>query len=170
LDGACGSSQPDESLFRDEREEPHSSPISEMEPLVSDSRDAGRTFYGPADGRRLFARSLIKLQNEDVGFDRNNVLLLGVDARLAGYKDKELPALDQQLLERLGSLPQVSSVSMATYSPMSGTRRNSSINVPATHQARMNPWTSKTFWLVLNTPRRSACHCCADARSSSAIQ
>jgi len=80
-------------------------------------------------GAGLFARSLVKLQNEDVGFDRNNVLLLGVDARLAGYKANELPALDQQLLERLGSLPQVSSVSMATYSPMSGTRRNSSINV-----------------------------------------
>jgi predicted permease len=80
-------------------------------------------------GAGLFARSLIKLQSEDVGFDRNNVLLLGVDARLAGYKPNELPALDQQLLERLGSLPQVTSVSMATYSPMSGTRRSSSIQI-----------------------------------------
>jgi predicted permease len=80
-------------------------------------------------GAGLFVRSLIKLQNQNVGFDRNNVLLVSVDARLAGYKAKELPALDQQLLERLGSLPQVTSVSMATYSPMSGTRRTSSINI-----------------------------------------
>ena len=81
-------------------------------------------------GAGLFARSLVKLQNEDVGFDRNNVLLLGIDARLAGYKPTELAGLYQQLIERLSSLPQVRNVSMATYAPMSGTRRSSSIEVP----------------------------------------
>ena len=81
-------------------------------------------------GAGLFARSLIKLQNEDVGFDRENVLLLGIDSRLAGYKPTELGPLYQQLIERLSSLPQVQNVSMATYAPMSGTRRSSSIQVP----------------------------------------
>jgi predicted permease len=81
-------------------------------------------------GAGLFARSLIKLQNEDVGFDRNNVLLLGIDARLAGYKPTELASLYQQLIERLSSVPQVQNVSMATYAPMSGTRRSSSIRIP----------------------------------------
>src|SRR5688572_29852748 len=32
----------------------------------------------------LFARSLVKLQSEDVGFDRGNLLLVGIDSRLAG--------------------------------------------------------------------------------------
>ncbi|HEY0726841.1 MAG TPA: FtsX-like permease family protein, partial [Pyrinomonadaceae bacterium] len=36
----------------------------------------------------------------------------------------------QQVLERIGSLPNVRAVSMATYSPMSGTQRSSSIRVP----------------------------------------
>ena len=81
-------------------------------------------------GAGLFARSLLKLQNQDVGFDPNNVMLLGIDPRLAGYKPAELGSLYQQLLNRVGSLPQVRSVSMATYSPMSGTRRSSSIQVP----------------------------------------
>ena len=81
-------------------------------------------------GAGLFARSLVKLQSEDVGFDRNNVLLLGIDARLAGYKPTELASLYQQLIERLSSLPQVRNVSMATYAPMSGTNRSSSIKVP----------------------------------------
>ena len=81
-------------------------------------------------GAGLFARSLLKLQNQDVGFDPNNVMLLGIDPRLAGYKPAELASLYQQLLTRVGSLPQVRSVSMATYSPMSGTRRSSSIQVP----------------------------------------
>jgi predicted permease len=80
-------------------------------------------------GAGLFARSLLKLQHEDVGFDRENVLLVGIDPRLAGYKPAELNNLYQQLLDRLGSLGGVRSVSMATYSPMSGSGRSSSIEV-----------------------------------------
>ena len=80
-------------------------------------------------GAGLFGRSLIKLQEENVGFDRNNVLLVGIDPRLAGYKPAGLAPLYQQLSERLSSLPQVSNVSMATYAPMSGSRRTSSIKL-----------------------------------------
>lgn len=80
-------------------------------------------------GAGLFARSLVKLQNEDVGFDRTNTLLLEIDPRLAGYKPAELPALYQQILDRLGTVPQVKSVSVASYAPMSGTSRTSSIQV-----------------------------------------
>ena len=80
-------------------------------------------------GAGLFGRSLIKLQSEDVGFDRNNVLLVGIDSRLAGYKTTELAALYSQIIERLGSLPTVRSVSMATYAPMSGSSRSSSIKI-----------------------------------------
>ena len=80
-------------------------------------------------GAGLFGRSLIKLQEEKVGFDRSNVLLVGIDSRLAGYKPAELPALYQQVMERLSTLPQVRSVSMATYAPMSGSRRSSTIKV-----------------------------------------
>ena len=81
-------------------------------------------------GAGLFARSLLNLQSENVGFDRTNMLLVGIDPRLAGYKPAELPALYQQILDRLGNLPNVRSVSMATYSPMSGSHRASSIKVP----------------------------------------
>jgi predicted permease len=80
-------------------------------------------------GAGLFARSLLKLQNEDVGFDRNNVLLVGIDSRLAGYKPTELAGLYQQVIERLSSLPTVRNVSMATYAPMSGSMRSSSVNI-----------------------------------------
>ena len=80
-------------------------------------------------GGGLFARSLMKLQDEDLGFDRNNVLLLGIDPRLANYKPTELATLYQQILDRLSTLPQVRNVSLATYAPLSGTRRSSSIKV-----------------------------------------
>ncbi len=81
-------------------------------------------------GAGLFARSLLKLQNEDVGFDRTNMLLVGIDPRLAGYKPAELPGLYQQIVERVGTLPNVQSVTLATYSPFSGSQRSSSIVVP----------------------------------------
>ena len=80
-------------------------------------------------GAGLFGRSLLKLQEEQVGFDRNNVLLVGIDPRLAGYKPVELAPLYQQLIERLGTVPQVHSVSMATYAPMGGSKRTSSIKL-----------------------------------------
>jgi predicted permease len=80
-------------------------------------------------GAGLFARSMLKLQNENLGFDRSNVLLVGIDPRLAGYKPNQLPTLYQQIYDRLNSLPNVRSASMATYSPLSGTQRSSSIIV-----------------------------------------
>jgi predicted permease len=78
-------------------------------------------------GAGLFARSLAKLQSEDVGFDRANLLLVGIDPRLAGYKPAELASLYQQVLERVSTVANVQSVSMATYSPLSGSQRSSSI-------------------------------------------
>ena len=80
-------------------------------------------------GAGLFARSLVKLQNEDLGFERSNLMLLGIDPRLAGYKPTDLTALYQQVIDRLGSVPQVRSVSLATYAPLSGTIRSSSVKV-----------------------------------------
>jgi predicted permease len=80
-------------------------------------------------GGGLFARSLMKLQSEDLGFDHNNVLVLGIDSRLAGYKPTELATLYRQIVERLSSLPQVRNVSIASYSPLSGTRRSSTVKV-----------------------------------------
>ena len=81
-------------------------------------------------GAGLFARSLVKLQSEDIGFERNNLMLVGIDPRLAGYKVSELPTLYQQVIERLSSLPQVRNVSLATYAPMSGSGRSSSVSIP----------------------------------------
>jgi predicted permease len=80
-------------------------------------------------GAGLFARSLIKLQQEDLGFNRDNVLLANVDTRLAGYKPNELSAVYRQLYDRLSALPNVQSVTMASYSPLQGTGTDSTITV-----------------------------------------
>jgi predicted permease len=77
----------------------------------------------------LFARSLIKLQQENLGFDRENVLLATTDMRLAGYKPADLSAVYRQVYDRLSALPSVRSVSIASYSPMSGTTTTSTVTV-----------------------------------------
>ena len=80
-------------------------------------------------GAGLFARSLMKLQEEDVGFNRDNVLLIGIDPRLGGYKPTELSALYRQVLDRLKEVPGVQSATIATFSPISGTGRTSTVTV-----------------------------------------
>ena len=101
-------------------------------------------------GAGLFGRSLVKLQNEDVGFDRDNLVLLGIDPRLAGYKPAELTALYQQLLDRVSTVPQVRSVSLATYAPLTGTFRSSSIQVPSYTQ---QPGEDMTVEDILTGPK-----------------
>ena len=80
-------------------------------------------------GAGLFGRSLLKLQSEDVGFDRNNMLLVGIDPRLAEYKPVNLAPLYQQIIERVQTVPNVQSVTLATYAPFSGQQRTSGARI-----------------------------------------
>jgi predicted permease len=68
----------------------------------------------------LFVRTLGKLESQDLGFNRDNVLLVNFDPRLAGYKQEQLPALYSQMLDRAGSIPGVRSATLAYYSPLGG--------------------------------------------------
>ncbi len=80
-------------------------------------------------GAGLFARSLMKLQEAEVGFNRDNVLLIGVDSRLGGYKPAQLTALYRQIIERTKELPGVQSATIATFAPISGNGRSSDVTV-----------------------------------------
>lgn len=80
-------------------------------------------------GAGLFARSLMKLQREEVGFNRDNLLLAQVDPRLAGYKPAELGTLYRNLADRLNSVPGVQRATLVSYTPMSGTSTSSNVTV-----------------------------------------
>ena len=80
-------------------------------------------------GAGLFARSLMNLQQQDLGFNRDNILLASVEARLAGYKPDQLSPLYRQIYDRLSALPNVQSATVSSYSPLSGTRRRSTVTV-----------------------------------------
>jgi len=73
-------------------------------------------------GASLLARSLMNLQSEPYGFDQDRVLLARYNPRLAGYKANTVPELHRRMYERLASLPDVRSATLASYSPFSGNR------------------------------------------------
>lgn len=80
-------------------------------------------------GAGLLTRSLVRLQGQDVGFNHDGVLLVRIMPRLAGYDTASLAPLYRQLIDRVSEVPGVSSVTLATYSPMSGNSRISDVTV-----------------------------------------
>jgi predicted permease len=68
-------------------------------------------------GAGLFLRSLVNLNNVDMGFNKENVLRLEIDSSSAGYKGGEPRevALDQQIEERVNALPNVKSASFSAF-------------------------------------------------------
>ena len=80
-------------------------------------------------GAGLLTHSLLNLENQDLGFRRDNLLLMRTDARLAGYQPAGLLALYEQIQERLNALPGVLSAAIARYSPVSGTSSSSNFSI-----------------------------------------
>jgi predicted permease len=77
-------------------------------------------------GAALLTHSLLMLESQDLGFQRENMLLVRTDPRAAGYQPAQLNALYRQIYDRLSALPGVVSATMMSYSPLSG--RSSSGN------------------------------------------
>jgi predicted permease len=80
-------------------------------------------------GAGLFARSLINVQAQPLGFDAEHVLLVRTNPRLAGYQPAAVAATYRLLYERLAALPGVRSVTMARYSPLGGGRSTNGAQV-----------------------------------------
>jgi predicted permease len=68
-------------------------------------------------GAGLFLRSLINLTKIDTGFNRENVLRLQIDPTMSGYPDSDprLPALFQQIEQRVAALPGVRAASFSAF-------------------------------------------------------
>ena len=77
-------------------------------------------------GATLFARSLLNLETQPLGFDQDHVLLARINPRLAGYKPADAAQLHRRVHERVAALPGVVGATIARYSPMSGTRSSNS--------------------------------------------
>jgi predicted permease len=66
----------------------------------------------------LFIRSFRAEQNFDIGFNPKNVLLETYDLYPSGYSEATGIAFDQQVLEKVRSLPGVQSASIANWTPL----------------------------------------------------
>lgn len=67
----------------------------------------------------LFLRTLDKIWALDTGYNRDNVLMFSVDARLAGRRGPDVPNTYRQLLEALRRVPGAGSVTASVVRPVS---------------------------------------------------
>lgn len=98
-------------------------------------------------GAGLFLRTFERLHNQDLGFNRDRTLEVGIDPRIAGYQPEQLDSLYQALLERANRLPGVRVASLSLYSPMSGTNWSGSISVEGYVPPPKKPAGSQWVWV-----------------------
>jgi predicted permease len=68
----------------------------------------------------LFVGYLSRLRNLNLGFERNNLLLITLDFAKSGYDAAQFSQLSQELVMRLNAIPGVSSATLSDMSPMEG--------------------------------------------------
>ncbi len=71
-------------------------------------------------GASLFVRTLQKLENQDLGFNRHNLLLFALDPRSSGYQGERLVARYNEILDRLRAVPGARAVTASAYALLSG--------------------------------------------------
>jgi putative ABC transport system permease protein len=93
----------------------------------------------------LFLRSLVKLIALDVGFDRNNVLLVHANLHHAKVAPEQQPAMFEEIESRLRTLPGAVSASRAVMTPVSNFVWNNHLQVDTP-----NPPTGKNALAFFN--------------------
>jgi len=79
-------------------------------------------------GAGLFLRSFVKLVTLDIGFDRENVLMMHAEARTAGIQPAKWMATWDEIERRLSAQPGVLSASRCLFTPVSGYEWNQNVH------------------------------------------
>src|SRR5207237_5947363 len=69
-------------------------------------------------GAGIFLRTLENLRSVDVGYERDNILMFSVDAKLAGYPKERAAALYRRILDKAAVLPGIQSASVSIVRPV----------------------------------------------------
>jgi len=80
-------------------------------------------------GAGLFVRTLRNLQNVDIGFNRENLLLFNIDPGLNRYERPQMGQLYQRLTDRLEALPGVRTATLSLIPLLSGRGQTRSISI-----------------------------------------
>ncbi len=81
-------------------------------------------------GAGLFIRTLRNLQQVNVGFNQENLLLFGLTPERNGYQDERLVQFYERLTARLEALPGVSAVTFGTVNMIASSTWNTSVLLP----------------------------------------
>jgi predicted permease len=100
-------------------------------------------------GAGLLIRTLANLENQNLGFSPQHVLLVRINPELAGYRSEQLSSLYRELLDHIGTLPGVRSASIGTTSPMSGGETAADVSV----EGQTRPQTENTSQLIAVGPQ-----------------
>jgi len=106
----------------------------------------------------LFVAHLSNLEHLDLGFERDHVLLVALDAASSGYEGERLSQAYQHLLERLEAIPGVRSATICAASPISGAGANRGATVegyqpkPGEIRNLTENWVAPKYFETLGTP------------------
>jgi predicted permease len=81
-------------------------------------------------GAGLFVRTLRSLENLDVGFNREHLLLFSVSPGLNGYKGTRLGSLYQEMQQRIANVPGVKSVTLLEHTLIAGGMSINTVSIP----------------------------------------
>jgi macrolide transport system ATP-binding/permease protein len=78
----------------------------------------------------LFVRTLSKLNSVELGFNREHVLVFGVNARQAGYRDQAIYRFFDRLQGRLSAIPGVRAATASSFPLVAQFMNSSNIRIP----------------------------------------
>ena len=99
-------------------------------------------------GAGLFLETFRNLNEIDLGYDRDHELMVTLNSRTAGYKGAAANEFYRQVLERVGTLPGVRSVSLMTMRLMAGNIFIGSIHVPGYTPKQGED--ARNLWVISN--------------------
>jgi predicted permease len=106
----------------------------------------------------VFAQHLSNLRHQNLGFQPASLLLFTLDPAKSGYASDQLFALYQDLLQRLGEIPGVRSVTLSGVTPISGAGASHFIRVEGFEESpearRYVPlnWVGPRYFETFGTP------------------
>jgi predicted permease len=80
-------------------------------------------------GAGLYIRTLQNMQNKNLGFNQNNLLLFGLDPTRKDYHGERLVNLFTQVRDQIQALPGVKAVTLYEFAPLTGWSSNTTVKI-----------------------------------------
>lgn len=97
----------------------------------------------------LLLRSLHNLQNVDLGYSKDHILMVRTDPVPAGYKPEQIMSFEQEMASRLSAIPGVRSVAASENGLFSGTESSSTMKIEGHTSAKDQD--REVFWDQVGT-------------------